>query len=345
MERKVQRKFTQLIKDLNEGKIKYEPKKPKPIDWFSYTQAQINEIRDFLTLTKNLVDEAVRRLGPAPARAGPGRPVEKPASDRAKAVLVQQFFQVSNRVAEGLVDLFAGKLGITSQLTYQDIERAYDNRDVLLIIKEVFDLTCEPVRTKETEFSIDGTGLPASIKENYAEDKDRKSFDMFIGIIGVRYQLFTAFDIERGPVGGEGPYLVPLLEETAQKVNRIDRVCGDAGYFSLDNIRAIARFGAVPRIYPREGAVINARGCMAKKRMLLDFVQNVQAWLRDYHSRSISETGNSVLKGRWTRPLLKRLDPRRLAEGCFKITTYNIRRLVYLSYLEGIKLSWLRWAS
>ena len=59
-----------------------------------------------------------------PENSGEGRP-PKSACDKAKAVLMQQFFQCSNRVAEGFVELFREKLGIKERLTYKDIERAY----------------------------------------------------------------------------------------------------------------------------------------------------------------------------------------------------------------------------
>jgi len=157
-ERKDQKKLHFLLKGYDEGWLKYEPKDDKTIDWIKYTTAQINEINNVLVLIKNVVNQAYLSI---PEHEGPGRP-SKSACDKAKAVLMQQFFQCSNRVAEGFVKLFREKLGITEYLTYKDIERAYENPEVTLIIHVAHQLSNEPVAGKEKNFSIDGTGLPES---------------------------------------------------------------------------------------------------------------------------------------------------------------------------------------
>jgi len=52
-----------------------------------------------------------------------------------------------------------------------------------------------------------------------------------------------------------------------------------------------------------------------------------------------------VLKRCFPRPLLKRRDPRRLAEGCYRVVGYNIRQLGYGFRLRGIDVACLRTAS
>jgi len=83
--RKVQRKFTQTIKALNEGKVKYDPIDEKPIDFRSYTDAQINEIKDYINLTRELVNEVERKIGDAINARDVGRP-SKSKFDIAKAI-------------------------------------------------------------------------------------------------------------------------------------------------------------------------------------------------------------------------------------------------------------------
>ena len=132
-----------------------------------------------------------------------------------------------------------------------------------------------------------------------------------------------------------------MLKETNAKFDSIKLVCADAMYLSRDNCTYISSIGAVPRIYPKKNVALNAKGSFAWKHMLMDFVKDVQKWLRSYHNRSISETGNSVIKTRFSRPLLKRRDDRRDAEGCYKITGYNIRRLGYVHHMDDVEVKWL----
>lgn len=61
--------------------------------------------------------------------------LETHSADPAKAVLLQQYFGVSNRVTEGLVKLFREKMQIEQKFSYKTIERAYNNPLVIMIPK------------------------------------------------------------------------------------------------------------------------------------------------------------------------------------------------------------------
>lgn len=54
-------------------------------------------------------------------------------------------------------------LNITEDFTYKDIERAYENPNVILVPRMLFDKTNEPAKGKETRFAGDGTDRPAAI--------------------------------------------------------------------------------------------------------------------------------------------------------------------------------------
>lgn len=341
---KAQDKLTQLIKDVRSRKYRYVPVEDKPIDWHSYKEAQINEMNDYLVLVREIIDEIHGELGDID-QGRVGKP-PKSCFDRAKAIMLQQYFEVSNRVAEGLVRLFKEKLGIKDELTYKDIETAYENPYVVMVLRLLFEKTNEPVAGLEHEFSGDGTGLPTSIKQNYeSEDKsDSKRmllYDRLIGIIGTKYKLLSAVEIAEG-TDNEAPFIVPLLAETATMHKNIDLFCYDGAGYSYDIMDYITDvLHAEPRILPPESAVLKAYGCMGKKLMLLDFLHETQQWLRQYHTRSISESRNSVDKRVFPRPLLKRLDCRRYVEAYAEACRYNVRQLVYVSYLHRVSVKWL----
>jgi len=346
-----QQKLNQIISDIKgEGtkelrkKFEYKSKEHiESIDWSAYNQAQLEELDNQITLIRNMIDEAVKRLHKLiNAEGRTGRP-PKSAADRAKAILMQQYFMASDRFCSSLVWLFREKLGVTERLTAKDIERAYDDSDVVAILIEVFRMSNEPVRDKETEFSIDGTGMPTSIKQNYENDKGDQNkkavYDMLIGMIGVNTKLFTAFEIT-GP-GSECPCLIPLLEETKEMYTRIDKVSADALYLARYNCTAIANAGATPYIFPKEGITLKQKGSVAWKKMLLALIDDPQKWLREYHKRSLSESVNSVWKRKFLRPLAREDDDRRKIEAFARVVCYNIRRLPYLHYLQNIEVPWL----
>lgn len=346
-----QRTLTKLVKDIRDkeapadlsGKrFTYRPKEPKPRDWFAYNEAQLNELNDFLTLTKNMVDAAMTRMDSITER--PHIPGQQPKSpfNLVKAVLLQQYFEVSNRVAAGLVRVFKEKLGITEELTYKDMERAYGNKDVTDILDQIILMTNEPLRDKETAFSIDGTGMPTSVKQNYERDNATKKaagYDMLIGMIGIEHKMFSAFGVSGH--GGESPWLVPLLDQTSQMFSGIELVTADAAYLSRENCTFIESLGAKPRIFPKRNTAINANGSPAWKRMLMGFITDTQSWLMEYHHRSASESSNFSLKSRLPRPLLKRRVDRREREIGARVTAYNIRVLGYVHYTRDVSVPWL----
>jgi len=340
---KPQDKLTQLITDVKSRKYKYLPRKHKHIDWSSYDLAQLNEMSDYLLLIREIIDEIHQEIGDID-QGREGKP-PKSCFDRAKAIMLQEYFEVSNRVAAGLVRVFKEKLNIRELLTYKDIERSYENPYVILVLKLLFEKTNEAVRGKETEITGDGTGLATSIKQNYENDKgDEKKmrlYDRMVFMMGTEYKLLSAVEITEG-TANEGPFIIPLLEETHSIHKGIKTVSYDGAAYAyeiMDYITDVLK--ARPRILPPVDAVLKAHGCMAKKKMLLDFLYITQQWLMEYHVRSDSESRNSADKRVFPRPLLKRLDSRRYVEGYAEACRYNVRQLVYVHYLNGIPVRWL----
>jgi len=336
--RRSQQKFDQLVKQLKDDKFKYVEKDDEEIDWRRYDKAQINEINDMLLMITEAVDVACRRLEFEEVK-GPGRPPNSPG-DLAKAILMQQYFGVSNRVAEGLVLLFKEKMGFTSTFSYKTIERAYGDPKVTLLLRELFRMSQEPVKDKEHVFSPDGTGLPRSTKLNWENDKGKeysqKGYEKMVAMIGYKYKLFSAVEITDHPHDHENPYFPSLLQQTLEAYDQVSTITADPAYLSRDNCTLITQADATPRIYPKEEITLNSKGSSGWTEMLLNFIDDPQEWLREYHHRSIVETGFSTLKRDYPKPLRKRLDPRRKQEAFTRACGYNLKRLCYLKYLEDI---------
>ena len=334
-----QKKFDELMKRMKSEEFEYQPKEGEKIDWSKYDRAQINEINEMLFLIREAVEEASVRLGVDDLlmKGVRGRLETHPA-DLAKAVLLQQYFDVSNRVAEGLVMLFREKMQIEQEFSYKTIERAYDNPLVIMILKEIFKMTQEPVSDKEHGFSIDGTGLSTSMKQNWEKDckkGEKKGYEKMIAMVGTTYKIFSAVAFAENPTDNESPYLEPLLAETASCYERIDLISGDAAFLSRHNCDLVAGVGAVPRIYPKQWITLRRKGSTAWEEMLLDFIDDPQEWLRSYHPRAISESAYSAFKRVSPIPLRKRKTLRKKLEAFARI--HGSHKLVE-SFLESYEL-------
>lgn len=338
-----QRKLDRLIKELKDKEFKYVPREEREINWSRYDDAQLNEINDMLLMIRDTVDGAAFRLGIKDAEfEGPGRP-PYPPEDLAKAILMQQYFDVANRGAAGLVLLFKEKMRIKQAFSYKSIERAYDNPLVTLILNEVFKMTQEPVKELEHDFSADGTGLSTSVKQNWARDKDdeekRAVFDKMVAMVGTTYGLISSVELPDNPMAHDSPFLPRLLQETAGNYSSVDLVCLDKAFLSRDNCDLIEGVGAIPRISLKRGITLKRQGSWAWAEMLLDFIEDPQEWLREYHRRSISETTFSVYKRDFPQ-LRRRITQRRKKEAFTRVCDYNMKRLCYLRYLKGLAVSW-----
>jgi hypothetical protein len=152
----------ETVSRVRKGEFPYQEKEPKKINFAEYNQAQINEIADLLETIRNIVDAADQRTQKTSEQKGPGRP-----STPVKVLLMQSYFGVSNRVTQGFLRLFREKLGIAADFSYKTIERGYDPERSKELLEEVFAITNEVGNSKESKFSIDGTGDPATMKVNY----------------------------------------------------------------------------------------------------------------------------------------------------------------------------------
>ncbi|MDP2846176.1 MAG: hypothetical protein Q8N79_08935, partial [Candidatus Methanoperedens sp.] len=359
-----QKRFNELVKKLKDNDFKYTEKEEKLRDWSKYDKAQIHEINDMLLIIADYVDESVKRLKiEKNSEKGPGRP-SYPPDDIAKAILMQQYLGMANRSTEGLVILFKEKVRLSTTFSYKTIERSYENPFVTLILNEVFKMTQEPISDKEHTFGIDGTCLPASIKQNWETDKPKKpvekenktkedtknvesnkevkekskGYQKMITFVGTTYKMITAVTFPENPDANESPYFIPMLRLTHENYRDIELVAGDAAYISRINCSAVAGLGAIPRIYPKQGLTLKMKGSSAWTKMLLTLIDDPQMWLEEYHSRSICETVNSTFKRDFPAPLRKKLGDRKKQEAFTRVCDYDLKRLCYLKYLENIDI-------
>ena len=335
--------LARIIAQIRDRTFPYEPREDKLRDWSSYDEAQVNELDDVLNLIRRSVDQ-VPRL-PEVKHRNRGRPPEHDEHDLAKIVLLQQYFGASNRVMEGYSRVFLEKLRLSRSVPYKAIERAYDDPRVKRVLDDVFALTQQPERGRVTGMTVDGSGLPESVKQNWERDKSAKKgngrFDGSVVMLTVPHQIITAHTSLRAGFENESPLLEPLLDQTRQHHPYLGIVSADAAFLSRKNCTLIENAGGIPRIAPKKNVTVFKRiGSDAWIHMLMDLIADPQAWLRDYHQRSLSETGWSTHKRRHPRPLRRRIPYRRVSEKHARFTVDNLVRLAYLSRLHEVKIEW-----
>jgi transposase len=346
----------ELISSVRDGTFHYEGRPKVSLDWSSYDEAQAREVSNMLHLIRTFVDEAstTSRLPPDERNAKRrGRPSAHPPSDVAKALLLQSYFGVSNRVAAGLVDLFREKLGISSMFSYKTIERAYDPGPVIRILHEVFSLTNEYGNANEDTFSTDGSGDPTSSKVNYESTRSeqrkrmegdgdgaagssstRRDFQYTVSSVGVHTKIVAGFRSTDDHAVGELSMFPSAMAQTHINCPAMEAVLGDGLYSSRKVCSIVSGYGARPYLFPKVSVTFASYGVPSWNNMLHEFAEDPQGWLQTYHMRSISETVNSMDKRRFPWKLKKRLAWRKDVESFIRRAVHNIRQYSYLSYLQ-----------
>ena len=326
-----------IIAAARSGDLDYEGRPPAKVDWTAYDLAQTRELADMLVMIRELVDAADARLRER-AKRRPGRPAT-PAADVAKVLLLQAYLEVPNRVAQGLVPLFREKLGLSREFSYKTVERGYDRRAVRAVLDGVFALTNAPVKGIERVFSVDGTGLPVSVKQNYERDarardgKGALGYVRAVAVVGTAFKLFAGWRSSEDPGVGEFALFPDALRGARALQPGMAVVVGDGLYAARSACRLVGELGAVPRFLPRRNATLKRLGVREWVDMLLAMARDPQAWFADFPLRSLSETAFSVLKNR-KGALRKRLTGRKATEAFLDVLAYNIRRLAQLRYLS-----------
>jgi transposase len=354
---KLQELFEARVERVRSREFPYLPKRPHRRDWSSYDAAQENEFPEVIGLIGSIIGKASESFRLAPSFDAIGRePYSK--RDVARLLLAQQYDGRCNRVSIGLLSLLKAHLGIrgTFHPTYKTLERAYEDPDVISLLNEAFFLTQLPVKDLERDFAMDGTCHPTTIKQNWESSKDeilrlnerkkragakerkRHEFEKTVLAVGTTFKIIASFARTRSPFSNESPYLRPLLDQVVELYAMVAKVSVDSGLLSRENCTLIEKAGALPRMFPKKNSSIKTKGSAAWRKMMLEFIEDTQAWLREYHSRSIVETVNSTLKRLFVVPLRKRLVERKATELLARIVVYNIRQLVYLKYTKGIEI-------
>ena len=269
------RKLVEFINETRKDKSKkiYEDKDIKEIDWIAYHQSQINDSKEALIFIKKAVDKCIN----PPNKVG--KPLTNPKS-LAKAVLICELFGLTERKAQGFLELARKFIGIREKLDDRTIGNAYEKREVAFILRQVFEMT----KTSDGKLSGDGSGLETSRRQHYG--KYNTSTKEFLTSIIDSREIIQAFDFSGKD---ECKAMHSLIEEIDGESLRLD-----SGFNDRELVRKIVEFGLIPYVYPKKTNILN--GDNSWKEMYFEFMIDVIEWLGEYYQRVHCESFHSSFK-------------------------------------------------
>ena len=305
--------FRNLVFEIRNKNFEYPKQEHRKTYWQNYNLSKINDIKSILVFIKKsvdsvFIDEDFDKVG---------RPSVNPRY-LAKAILFCEAVGIPERQAQGWLEIMGPFLGIPEKLDDRVIGKAYENPEVIRILKNVF----EETRSSDGALNGDGTGLERSRKENYETTKKKKAGQYMTSIVDSR-EIVQAFDIS-------GIQECQIMHELIKNVEGKSLTL-DAGFNDRKLVSEISQLGMKPYIFPKKNNNIN--GDVYWQKMYLDFYYDTITWLKNYHQRSHTESFHSSFK-RTFGILTKVKFCSKFTQVCARIIIHNFRRISYFKMLE-----------
>jgi len=304
--------FRQLVVDIRNKNFEYSEQEHRKTYWQNYTLSKINDIKLILVFIRKsvdsvFIDEDFDKVG---------RPSVNPKY-LAKAILFCEAVGIPERQAQGWLEIMGLFLGIPEKLDDRVIGKAYENPEVIRILKKIF----EENKSSNGILGGDGTGLERSRKENYESTKKKKAGQYMTSIVDSR-EIVQAFDISGTQ---ECRIMHELIKNVEGKILTLD-----AGFNDRKLVSEISRLGMKPYIFPKKSNKIN--GDVYWQKMYLDFYYDTINWLKNYHQRSHTESFHSSFK-RTFGIITKLKFCSKFTQVCARIIIHNFRRI---NYFDGL---------
>jgi len=305
--------FRQLVVDVRNKTFEYPKQEHRKTHWHNYNLSKINDIKSILVFIRKSVDNIFidEDFGKV------GRPSVNPRY-LAKAILFCEAVGIPERQAQGWLEIMSPILGIHEKLDDRVIGKAYENPEVIRILKKVF----EETKSSDGLLNGDGTGLERSRKDNYESTKKKRTGQYMTSIVDSR-EIVQAFDIS-------GIQECQIMHELIKNVNG-EILTLDAGFNDRELVSEISRLGMRPYIFPKKNNKIN--GDIYWQKMYLDFYYDTINWLKSYHQRSHTESFHSSFK-RTFGIVTKLKFCSKFTQVCARIIIHNFRRIRYFEGLD-----------
>ncbi len=317
------------IKDVQARLTQYTPKpfgkkKTYKQDWPIYERACSQEKLMFLKILKDAVDHLELDYH----YKGNGRPCAY-YGDILKSICIKSYHNYSWWRLESELKI-AKAMGIIEEVHKRTTLANYmQNPKITSLLHKLYKIIAEPLSQIEVYFAADATGISnkygntrwMKIRHTKEENKHRREYSKLHIISGVKTNIICSVKVTKGHVH-ESPLFKPLLDDTA-KIFNIKEISADAGYLSKDNVKAVAKIGAVPFIMGKKNTHVPMKSYSSWGLMLRLWKKHQMFFAERYHRRSNVESTFGALKRKFGDFCRSKLPESQESEILAKIVCFN----------------------
>ena len=195
------------------------------------------------------------------------------------------------------------------------------------LLDELIAESSKPLAKIEHDFATDATGIRTKLFSSWysirCKKEIRKRDHLTIHITtGVKSNIVTALNVEVKS-GNDNEIFREHVDKTA-KIFSVDEFSGDGKYWCKSNCQKVIEVGAKPYFKVWKNWAGKSRGCMAWKKMNLEFQNNPEEYGKHYHKRSNVESTNMSKKMLHGDKVYSRLKSARVNEETLRWINHNI---------------------
>jgi transposase len=329
------------------------PRESYPQVWAAYDEAQVEEIRLFDVLLRDLV-ASVTEPDRDPHHAG--RP-PVPLSDQLFCAVQKVYSRLSCRRARGLMS-FAVERGQVGRVHHYTLSSEVLNRKELTsILLELISRSALPLDSIERGFAPDSTGIETTSfgawrEEKHGEKRTRRWIKAH-ALAGVKTHIIAAVSVTDRD-GGDNPQFEPLIRQARAAGIPIEEVYADKAYSARANYALAEDLGFDLYVPFRAGSRPHGTGHGRKpaggeqvharlwKKAFLYFQFHRDEFEARYHQRSNVESVFSALKRKFGETLRSRNPTAQVNELLAKVLAYNLTVLIHEIFEHGVVPDFLR---
>ena len=309
-----------------------------PQNWSAYNLSQIKEKEMFVKLLADLCNDVEEPLYAF------GRP-QLSTKDKVftSALKVYTTFSLRRFMTDMRSALKEGY--ITQDCSYSSVSNYMRDAKLTPILQSLITLSAMPLRSVETKFAIDSTGLRTTKFNDYCrETHDTKQAHKWVKVhvcTGIKTNIITAVEVGFENHSADSPQFIPLAERTYENGFNIIEMSADKAYSSRDNMTYIDSIYGMPYIPFKNGATGKSRGSYTWMKMFRFFTYNRDEFLEHYHQRSNVESTMNMIKAKFTDLIRSKDQTAQINEALLKVLCHNICVLISSMFELGIKPEFL----
>src|SRR3990167_1115127 len=306
-----------------------------PQDWKNYDLASTNQKDIFQKLLFDLC-----RTIPELSKKATGRP-SLSISDMVFTSALKVYTNFSLR--RFMCDVReAHERGYINQVPHFTLPSKYmQKQEMTAILQDLITMSALPLKSVETSFSIDASGISPSrfsrwFDKKYNVIKDRKIWYKLHVVNGNATHIISSCEVTTQHVH-DTLKLEELTKETHENFD-MKEICADRGYLSQPNLEHLNRLGVAAYIPFKSNTIANNEKKSEIWRNAYNyFVFNQSAFLAKYHQRSNSETVFYMVKSKFGDSVRSKNDIACINEILLKVLCHNICVLISEMFELGIQ--------